>query len=45
LPGATEDGIATGDDGRVDQVAADFVKALARHRHWNREPTWRQVAV
>ena len=33
----TDEGVIIGRDARVDDVAAEFIKAIARHRHWNRE--------
>ena len=29
--------VIIGRDARVDDVAAEFIKAIAQHRHWNRE--------
>ncbi len=33
----TDEGVIIGRDARVDDVAAEFIKAIAQHRHWNRE--------
>jgi catalase len=41
----TEDGMVVGDDGQVANVAADFITAIAQHRHWSREPQGQRVAV
>jgi len=32
-----DEGVIIGRDARVDDVAAEFIKAIAQHRHWNRE--------
>ncbi len=32
-----EDGVITGPDNQVGKVAADFIAAMALHRHWSRE--------
>jgi catalase len=33
----TDEGVIIGRDARVDDVAAEFIKAIAQHRHWSRE--------
>jgi len=32
-----DEGVIMGRDARVDEVAAEFIKAIAQHRHWSRE--------
>ena len=32
-----DEGVIVGPDARVDDVAVEFVKAIAQHRHWSRE--------
>jgi catalase len=32
-----DEGVIIGRDARVDDVAAEFIKAIAQHRHWSRE--------
>jgi len=32
-----DEGVIIGRDARVDDVAAEFIKAVAQHRHWSRE--------
>jgi catalase len=34
---AGDDGVIAGADGEIGEIAADFVKAVAQHRHWSRE--------
>jgi catalase len=36
-PLETDEGVIIGRDARVGDVAAEFIKAIAQHRHWNRE--------
>jgi catalase len=36
-PVVGDEGIIIGRDARVDDVAAEFIKAIAQHRHWSRE--------
>jgi catalase len=36
-PLMTDEGVIIGRDVRGDDVAADFIKAIAQHRHWGRE--------
>jgi catalase len=33
----TDEGVIFGRDARVDEVATEFIKAIAQHRHWSRE--------
>jgi hypothetical protein len=33
----TDEGVIIGPDARVDDVAVEFIKAIAQHRHWSRE--------
>jgi catalase len=33
----SDEGIVTGDDAQVGKAAAEFIKAIAQHRHWSRE--------
>jgi catalase len=33
----TVEGVIIGRDARMDDVAAEFIKAIAQHRHWSRE--------
>jgi catalase len=33
----TDEGVITSPDAQVSKVAADFIKAIAQHRHWSRE--------
>ena len=41
--GALEEGVVAGGDGDVARVAAELVKALARHRAWSREAKGQHV--
>ena len=34
---AAEEGVIIGRDADVDDVAAEFIHAIAQHRHWSRE--------
>jgi catalase len=36
-PVVRDEGIIIGRDARVDDVAAEFIKAIAQHRHWSRD--------
>jgi catalase len=36
-PLMTDEGVIIGRDVQVDDVAAEFIKAIAQHRHWSRE--------
>jgi catalase len=36
-PVVTDAGVIIGRDARLDDVAAEFIKAIAQHRHWSRE--------
>ena len=46
-PGQTDGdpALSTGGDGQVSKVVADFIKAIARHRNWDRERTAQKVAA
>jgi catalase len=37
--------LSTGGDGQVSKVVADFIKAIARHRNWDRGRTAQKVAA
>jgi catalase len=36
-PVVTDEGVVIGGEARVDDVAAEFIKGIAQHRHWSRE--------
>jgi hypothetical protein len=36
-PVETVEGVIIGRDARMEDVAAEFIKAVAQHRHWSRE--------
>jgi catalase len=37
--------LSTGGDGQISKVVADFIKAIAQHRNWDRERTAQKVAA
>jgi catalase len=43
--GPLEEGVIAGGDGDVSKVAAEFIKAVAKHRAWSREPKGQRVPV
>jgi len=43
--GPLEEGFIAGGDGDVAKVAAEFIKAIGKHRAWSREPKGQQIAV
>jgi catalase len=40
-----EEGVIAGGDGEVGKVATEFIKAIARHRAWSREPKAVRIPV
>jgi catalase len=32
-----DEGVVTSDDAQAGKAAAEFIKAIAQHRHWSRE--------
>jgi catalase len=36
---AVNNGVITSRDAKLDLVAAEFIKSIAQHRHWEREPS------
>ncbi|MCA1634526.1 MAG: hypothetical protein LC802_12735 [Acidobacteria bacterium] len=33
----SDEGVVTGQDAQAGKAAAEFIKAIAQHRHWSRE--------
>jgi catalase len=43
--GEIEEGVVVGADGDAGRVAAELIKAIARHRAWSREAKGQQVTA
>jgi catalase len=43
--GALEEGVIAGGDADVGKVATEFIKAIAQHRAWSREPKGQRLPV